>query len=143
MNYTLHHATTAAMIAQVSYWRFSEKVKNMGRSYFTEDAKMFNAPVTRWTAEECYAMQNILDKKGYFVTCVSRVGADRKYHDAWLLWREDIGRLVEQLFRHRLVVEVQAEGRGKASINFVYDTTASEILSFLPKIWRNKKGDVL
>ena len=43
--------------------------------------------------------------------------------------REDVPRLIEELFRQRLVVEVQAEGGGKAAISFVYDYHVDSILS--------------
>ena len=81
----------------------------MSRSYFTEDAKMFKAHTSRWTLEDCETIHRILSEKGYIVNCVSRVGCDRKYHDALQVQRADIPRLIEQCFRQRLVVEVQAE----------------------------------
>lgn len=116
----------------------------MSRPYLTEDAKMFKAPVTRWSFEECGMIHEILMDKGYLVNCVSRIGCDRKYHDAWQVEREDIPQLIEQLFRQRLVVEVQAEGKYKASINFVYDYYAETILDAVRRFQKNTiKGDAL
>lgn len=111
----------------------------MTRSYFTEDAKMFHSPYPKWTFEESYLIQDILMSKGYFVNCVSRVGCDRKYHDAWQVERKDIPRLIEQLFRQRITVEVQAEGHGKASINFVYDYAAESIIAAVRGFQKNKE----
>ena len=111
----------------------------MTESYFTEDQKMYISNFPKWNFDECYRIQEILHEKGYFMNCVSRVGCDRKNHDAWQVEREDVPRLVEQLFRQRLVVEVQAEGHGKASINFVYDYHADTIISAVKRFWRNKK----
>lgn len=111
----------------------------MTESYFTEDQKMYVSNFPKWTFDECYLMQEILEKKGYPMNCVSRVGCDRRWHDAWQVQRDDVPRLVEQLFRQRLVVEVQAEGHGKASINFVYDYHADTIIAAVKRFWRNKK----
>ena len=115
----------------------------MSRPYLTEDAKMFSAPTRAWSIEECITIHNILFEKGYFVNCVSRIGSDRKYHDAWQVEREDIPMLIEQLFRQRLVVEVQAEGAYKASINFVYDYNAETIIEACRRFQKNRKGDAL
>lgn len=115
----------------------------MNRPYLTEDAKMFTSPYEAWSIEECITIHNILFEKGYFVNCVSRIGCDRKYHDAWEVEREDVPMLIEQLFRQRLVVEVQAEGSYKASINFVYDYHASTIIDACRRFQKNRKGDVL
>lgn len=112
----------------------------MSRSYFTEDAKMYHSRFPAWSIDDCLRMSEILDEKGYSVTCgVLRVGCDRKYHDAWEIKREDTGRIVEELFRQRITVEVQAEGHGKASINFVYDYHASTILEAVSRFRRNRK----
>ena len=111
----------------------------MSKSYFTEDAKMFKAPVKRWSLEECSQIHETLYSKGYRVNCVSRVGCDRRYHDALQVEREDVPMLIEQLFRQRLVVEVQAEGKYKASINFVYDYPAETIIDACRRFQRRKK----
>ena len=113
----------------------------MTRSYFTEDAKLAKSPWPKWNIEESLLMEDILYKKNYYVHCVMRMGCDRKYHDAWQVERKDIPRLVEQLFRHRIAVEVQAEGHGKASINFIYDYSADHIISVVEKFWKNKEDD--
>lgn len=113
----------------------------MSRAYFTEDDKRAYSPYPKWTGDECGKIQLILDEKGYGVFCCMRVGCDRKYHDAWQVNREDVPQLVEQLFRQRLVAEVQAEGHGKASINFVYDYSASTIINAVMRFQKNRKGD--
>lgn len=100
----------------------------MSRSYLTEDAKLVKMTFPKWTFEECSIIQQTLYTKGYFTNCVSRIGCDGKYHDALQVEREDVPQLVEQLFRQRLVAEFQAEGHGKASINFVYDYSAETII---------------
>ena len=115
----------------------------MTQSYFTEDQKMARSPWPKWTFDECYQITRILYDKGYYISCVSRVGCDRKYHDAWQVQREDVPRLIEQLFRQRITVEVQAEGSYKASINFVYDYHASTIIDAVSRFQNNKKEDVL
>lgn len=110
----------------------------MSEPYFTEDQKMYSADVPKWDFDECYIIQEILEEKGYPMNCVTRVGCDRKWHDAWQVERKDVPRLVEQLFRQRLVVEVQAEGHGKASINFVYDYYAETIIAAVKRFWKNE-----
>lgn len=111
----------------------------MSKAYFTEDAKMYKSPFPAWSMESKTLMEEILLEKGYYVHVVARVGCDRKYHDAWQVEREDIPRLIEQLFRQRIAVEVQAEGRGKASINFVYDYSENQIISAVKGFWRNNR----
>lgn len=115
----------------------------MSRPYLTEDKKLVKYNFPPWTSEECYQMTNILDEKGYSVVVgVQRVGCDGKYHDSWQVWREDVPRLIEQLFRQRLIVEVQAEGQGRASINFCYDYAAESILDAVRRFQKNKKVEV-
>lgn len=122
-------------------WEYSSimKVMMMSRSYLTEDAKMAYSPFPRWTIKQCLTIHEKLLDKGYIVNCVSRVGCDRRYHDAWEVEREDIPRLIEQLFRQRIVVEVQAEGSYKASINFVYDYSAETIIDAVERFQRKRE----
>lgn len=110
----------------------------MTRDYFTEDAKLAKLKNTEWTINDCEIMHNLMNKKGYFINCVYRRGCDMKYHNAWEVERKDVPRLVEQLFRQRLVAEFQAEGHGKASINFVYDYHPSTIIDAIHRFWKNK-----
>ena len=112
----------------------------MSRSYFTEDQKLAYSPFPKWTYKETNTMRRILENKGYSIRIVSRIGCDRKYHDAWEVERKDIPQLIEQLFRQRIVVEVQAEGHGKASINFVYDYSASSIINAVTRFQINKEA---
>lgn len=115
----------------------------MSRAYFTEDAKMYTPRNhTPWSLEECETITKTLEDKSYNCTCVNRVGCDRKYHDALLVNREDMPRLIEQLFRQRIVVEVQAEGHGKAAINFVYDYPAKEIITAVSRFQKNKEVEL-
>lgn len=111
----------------------------MSEPYFTEDQKLVKYNFPKWTLSECISIHNILREKGYDINCVSRMGCDGKYHDAWQVERADVPRLIEQLFRQRLTVEVQAEGHGKASINFVYDYSAETILCAIHRFWKNNK----
>ena len=113
----------------------------MSRSYFTEDQKLITIPRELWDNDSRYTMQDILHQKGYSIICVLRIGADGKHHDAWQVEREDIPRLIEQLFRQRFTVEVQAEGHGKASINFVYDYPASVVMTAVERFQKNKRSD--
>lgn len=110
----------------------------MSRSYFTEDQKFYHSPYPKWTWEEQDVIQDILFKKGYFINIVTRVGCDRKSHDAWQVEREDIPQLIEQLFRQRITVEVQAEGSYKASINFCYDYSAGTIIDAVSRFQKKK-----
>lgn len=114
----------------------------MTRSYFDETAKLATSPWPKWTLDECDTIRETLDSKGYFINCVSRIGCDRKYHDAWEVERTDVPRLIEQLFRQRITVEVQAEGSYKASINFVYDYAASDIIDAVKRFQKNKEAKV-
>lgn len=115
----------------------------MTESYFTEDAKMAVTNFPKWNFDECCTIQEILIGKGYLVNIVSRVGCDRKYHDAWECNRKDVPRLVEQLFRQRFTVEVQAEGHGKASINFVYDYAAESVISAVKRFQKNNNEETI
>ena len=115
----------------------------MTESYFTEDAKLLGSPFKPWTFHECCLMTEILLEKHYLVNCVSRLGCDRKYHDAWRVERKDIPRLVEELFKRRIAVEVQAEGHGKASIIFVYDYSASQIIDACRRFWKNNNKETM
>lgn len=113
----------------------------MTQPYFTEDQKMAYSPWPKWTMAECDTIRETLYNKGYFINCVSRVGCDRKYHDAWEVERADVPRLIEQLFRQRIVVEVQAEGKGMASINFCYDYSASQIINAVKRFQKNNNKE--
>ena len=110
----------------------------MSRSYFTEDDKMVLSPYPRWTYNEIKTMEFILHKKDYEVNIVSRVGCDRKRHDAWLVPRKHVPFIIEQLFRQRLVVEVQAEGKLQASINFVYDYSAVQVIEAVSRFQKRR-----
>lgn len=114
----------------------------MTESYFTEDQKLYRLKeVPKWSFEECMSIHDILREKGYLVNCVARIGCDRKYHDAWEVNRKDVPRLVEQLFRQRFTVEVQAEGHGKASINFVYDYVGESVIGAVERFQRNNNKE--
>ena len=112
------------------------------RPYFTEDEKMAYSPFPKWTFGECLKISEILHEKGYIINCVSRVGCDRRYHDAWQVPRKDVPQLVEQLFRQRITVEVQAEGKGMAAITFVYDYAASTIIESVRRFQKNKEAQL-
>ena len=113
----------------------------MTEPYYTEDQKMYKpAKVPSWSWEACNQIKDILYKKGYLVNTVSRVGCDRKAHHALQVRRENIPQLIEELFRQRMVVEVQAEGKGMASINFVYDYSAESVIDAVKKFRKNKLG---
>lgn len=111
----------------------------MSRSYFNEDDKLYSVKYSKWSMKSHEVMRNLLREKGYFVNCVARRGCDRVYHDAWQVERKEVPRLIEQLFRQRLVVEVQAEGHGNASINFVYDYSEDHIINSIRRFQKNKE----
>ena len=115
----------------------------MSRSYFTEDQKMVKVQFPKWTWKECDIIRETLYEKGYFVNCVSRIGADRKWHDALQVERADAPQLVEQLFRQRLVAEFQAEGKYHAAIIFSHDFAAETIIDAVGRFQKNKRGDAL
>ena len=116
----------------------------MSRSYYTENQKLTSlSNVEPWTADECYTIRETLYQKGYFTNCVSRIGADKKWHDAWQVERKDVPRLVEQLFRQRLVAEFQAEGHDLACIIFSYDYPAETIIDAVARFQNNNCGDDL
>ena len=110
----------------------------MSRSYFTEDQKLVKFNFPKWTFDECYTIRDILYDKGYFINCVSRVACDGRTHDAWQVQRADVPQLIEELFRQRLVVEVQAEGSYKAGIIFGYDYAAETIITAVKRFRNNK-----
>jgi len=110
----------------------------MSRAYSTEDEKLVYSPFPKWTLEEQKTIERILREKGYLVTCVTRVGCDRRWHDSWQVIRQEVPQLIEELFRQRLVVEVQAEGQYKASINFCYDYHADTVISAVHRFRKNK-----
>jgi len=113
----------------------------MTEPYFTENHKMYKFKERpRWTHKEQTRIQETLIGKGYLVNMVSRVGCDRKWHDAWQVYRADVPQLVEELFRQRLVVEVQAEGKGMASINFVYDYFGDTVVDAVGRFRKNKRN---
>ena len=113
----------------------------MSRSYFNESHKMYRVEdVPKWNWDEQDTIQEILFAKGYFVNIVSRVGCDRKYHDAWIVERADVPQLIEELFRQRFTVEVQSEGSYKASINFCYDYPGESVISAVRRFRKNKRN---
>lgn len=112
----------------------------MSRAYHTENQKLVSlANVEKWSWDDCFEIRDLLNDKGYFVNCVSRIGADKKWHDALQVYRADVPRLVEQCFRQRLVAEFQAEGHGMASIIFSYDYAAETIISCVSRFQKNKE----
>ena len=115
----------------------------MTESYYTEDQKLCKLNTPKWSFDECMLIQDILIDKGYLVNCVSRRGCDRKYHDAWHVKRADVPRLIEQLFRQRFTVEVQAEGHNNASINFCYDYHAETVISAVKRFQKNKNKETM
>lgn len=111
----------------------------MSQSYYNETQKLVRFERIPWTWTEQDYIREILQDKGYYITCVSRLGCDRQSHDAWQVERADVPMLIEQLFRQRLHVEVQPEGRGKAGIIFAYDNRASTIIHAVSRFQKNKE----
>ena len=103
----------------------------MSRSYFTEDAKLINSQFPPWSIDAQIEIEKILLDKGY-------MGCDRKYHDAWLVERKDIPCIIEELFRQRITVEVQAEGSYLASVNFCYGYSEFQVVDVVKRFRRNK-----
>lgn len=93
-----------------------------------------------WTVDESIEIERILFKKDYHViVTTTRLGCDCKEHDAWIVPRRDVGIIVEQLFRQRIAVEVEAEGNMQAAIIFVYDYAAEDILRAVRRFRKVKK----
>lgn len=113
----------------------------MSRSYFTEDQKLTTLNVERWSFDDCYTIHDIFHEKGYLVNCVSRIGADKKWHDAFHVYRKDVPRFVEQLFRQRLVAEYQAEGHGMAAIIFSHEYSAETIIDAVSRFQKNNNEE--
>lgn len=111
----------------------------MSRAYPTEDQKLASGNHLPWTEDECYAIVKELWSKGYYVNSVYRLGSDLKFHDAWQVERSDVPQLIEELFRQRLTVEVKAEGKSMASINFVYDYYAETVIEAVKRFRRCKE----
>ena len=111
--------------------------------YFTEDQKLVKLSRKAWTIPQCMKIHQILTSKEYFANCVNRIGADGKWHDAIQVQREDLPTLIEMCLRQRFYVEVQAEGKGKACIIFVYDQNAEYIIEGLSRFWKNPNGGQL
>ncbi|WP_407415736.1 hypothetical protein [Methanobrevibacter sp.] len=107
--------------------------------YLTEETKLATCNYPRWTSEESSIIEETLYRKGYEAHSVFRIGADREWHDALQVNRQDMGRLIEQLFRQRLVVEVQAEGHGKAAIINSYDFAGETFVSAVKRFHNNKE----
>lgn len=112
----------------------------MSKPYLTREEKLALPRYPFWTCEETDEMNHILFKKGYHVIVMTtRLGCDCKEHDAWIVPRRDVGGIIEQLFRQRIAVEVEAEGSMQAAIIFVYDYKAAAILNAVKKFQKNKE----
>lgn len=111
----------------------------MTEAYYTETEKLVRFKRVPWTWDEQDIIRDTLAEKGYYMNVVSRLGCDRQPHDAWQIDRIDTPRIIEQLFRQRLHVEVQPEGKGKAGIIFVYDNRASEIINAVNRFQKNRR----
>ena len=114
----------------------------MTEPYPTEDQKFAKLKRKEWTFKECDTINKVLYKKGYGANCVSRVGADLKWHDALQIKRKDAPQLLEQFFRQRIVAEWQAEGRGTAAIIFSHNYMAETIIAAIGR-FQKKQGENL
>ncbi len=110
----------------------------MTEPYPTEDQKFVKLKREPWNFEECDKINKILFEKGYGINCVSRLGADLKWHDALQIKRDDAPQLLEQLFRQRLVAEWQAEGSGKAAIIFSHNYKAETIIAAIARFQKKQ-----
>lgn len=113
----------------------------MTQSYFTEDQKLTTSLAKRWSFDECLQIHELFREKGYHVNCVSRIGADKRWHDAFHVYRADVPRFVEQLFRQRLTAEFQAEGHGMAAIIFSHDYSAETIIRKVSRFQKNNNKE--
>lgn len=75
------------------------------------------------------------------MNCVTRIGADKKPHDAWQIERADAPRIVEQLMRQRIVAEFQGEGNGLAAVIFSCSYSAGTIINTVERFQKNNRGD--
>lgn len=110
----------------------------MSSSYFNEYQKTVQPTVRKpnfWDMDAVCDMENLFYTKGYrYITCNIRRDHNGINHNTWIVPREHIGLLVEFLFRQRIIVEVEAIGKGKANIIFVCDESYGQLKRFLKGI---------
>lgn len=108
----------------------------MSKAYFTENQKLLQ-PVHEpeyWNINTMYSLEETLNKRGYEVKANLRHDNNGKLHNAFIVDRDLIGIFIEALFQCRIIVEVEAVGRGKANIIFVCDNPLFEIKNAIRRI---------
>lgn len=115
----------------------------MTKAYFTEDQKLVQ-PVGRepyyWNLNTMYSLEHAFNEKGYEVKANLRHDNNGKLHNAFIVERELISFFIEALFQCRIIVEVEAVGKGKANIIFVCDNPLTEIKQVIRRIPKLEGG---
>lgn len=114
----------------------------MTKAYFTEDQKLMQ-PIREpnyWNLNTMYALEQAFNEKGYEVKANLRHDNNGKLHNAFIVDRDLIGIFIEALFQCRIIIEVEAVGKGKANIIFVCDNPLFEIKNVIRKIPKLEGG---
>ena len=108
----------------------------MSKAYFTEDQKLMQVDQepSYWNLNTMYSLEERLDEKGYNVRANLRRDHNGKLHNAFIIDRDFVGIFIEALFQCRIIVEVEAVGRGEANIIFVCDNPLFEIKNVIKRI---------
>lgn len=111
----------------------------MSKPYMTDYDKIrmndgFQGNETVWSLEDIERITDSFSRKGYNVSCLSRLDSHAFRHDALIVNRRDAPVLMELLFQKRIIVEIAAEGREEIALIFVYNTLATTLLYNLKKL---------
>ncbi|MBQ2653050.1 MAG: hypothetical protein IJF83_05800 [Methanobrevibacter sp.] len=112
----------------------------MSRPYLTIEDKFIQPHYALWSHEASEKIKSTLMKKGYFIIVpTTRKGYDNKEHNSWVVYRKEIGVILEQLFRQRVNVEVEATGTFEADIIFVSDPHETDMLKIVKRFQKIKE----
>ena len=104
----------------------------MSKPYLSEEEKLCQPHYPLWSHESTETMRTILHKKNYHVIVpTTRKGYDGREHNSWVIYRKDIPKFIEQCFRQRLNIEVEAIGQFEADIIFVSDPSEEQMLKLV------------
>ena len=106
----------------------------MSKPYLSQEEKLSQPHFPLWSHQGSEEMRSILHRKDYHIIVpTTRKGYDGKEHNSWVVYRKDIPKFIEQLFRQRINVEVEAIGQFEADIIFVSDPKESEMIRIVKK----------
>lgn len=120
----------------------------MSKPYMTDYDKMrmndgFQGNETVWSIEDIEKITDSFYRKGYNVSCLSRLDSHAFRHDALIVQRSDAPVIMELLFQKRIIVEISAEGREEVSLIFVYNTQATTLLYNLNRLLPRREEMVI